>query len=87
MTADSDAPIPPVFMHSSTMMHLRVFLMLLVMASKSKGFRLIKSITCVIARHVAIDVAYVHCKPATVLCQVIHTAISASTLAFILSGS
>lgn len=46
MTAEREAPMPPVFMHSSTMMHLRVFLMLFVMVSKSNGFRLIRSITC-----------------------------------------
>ena len=45
MTAEREAPMPPVFMHSSTMMHLRVFLTLLVMASRSKGFKLIKSMT------------------------------------------
>ena len=46
--ADSEAPIPPVFMHSSTMMQFRVFLMLLLMVSMSKGFRLIRSITCAV---------------------------------------
>ena len=46
MTAEREAPMPPVFMHSSTMMHFRVFLMLFVMVSRSKGFRLIRSITC-----------------------------------------
>lgn len=45
MTAEREAPMPPVFMHSSTMIHLRVFLTLLVMASRSKGFKLIKSMT------------------------------------------
>ena len=44
--ADSEAPMPPVFMHSSTMIQFRVFLMLLLMVSMSKGFRLIRSITC-----------------------------------------
>lgn len=46
ITAERDAPMPPVFMHSSTMMHLRVFFMLFVMVSRSKGFRLIRSTTC-----------------------------------------
>ena len=45
MMADREAPMPPVFMHSSTMMALRVFLMLLLMVSMSKGFKLIRSIT------------------------------------------
>ena len=45
--ADSEAPMPPVFMHSSTMIQFRVFLMLLLMVSMSNGFRLIRSITCV----------------------------------------
>lgn len=44
--ADREAPMPPVFMHSSTMMACLVFLMLLLMVSMSKGFRLIKSMTC-----------------------------------------
>ena len=44
--ADSEAPMPPVFMHSSTMMACRVFLMLLLMVSMSKGFKLIRSMTC-----------------------------------------
>ena len=46
MMADREAPMPPVFMHSSTTMAWRVFLILLLMASMSKGFRLIRSITC-----------------------------------------
>ena len=41
--------MPPVFMHSSTMMTRLVFCTLLVMASMSKGFRLMRSITC---RHI-----------------------------------
>lgn len=31
--ADSEAPMPPVFKHSSTIMAFRVFLMLLLMSS------------------------------------------------------
>ena len=46
MLADRDAPMPPVFMHSSTMMTRRVLRTLRVMASMSKGFKLIRSITC-----------------------------------------
>lgn len=46
ITADREAPMPPVFMHSSTMMALRVFFTLLLMVSMSKGFRLIRSTTC-----------------------------------------
>ena len=45
MTADSEAPMPPVFMHSSTMMTLRVLRTLLVMVSMSNGFRLMRSMT------------------------------------------
>lgn len=46
ITADREAPMPPVFMHSSTMMALRVFFTLLLIVSMSKGFRLIRSTTC-----------------------------------------
>ena len=46
MVAEREAPMPPVFMHSSTMMTRFVFCTLVVMASMSKGFRLIRSITC-----------------------------------------
>ena len=46
MLAESEAPMPPVFMHSSTMITRRVLRTLAVIASMSKGFRLIRSITC-----------------------------------------
>lgn len=46
MVAESEAPMPPVFMHSSTMMTRLVLCTLLVIASMSKGFRLMRSITC-----------------------------------------
>ena len=46
MTEDSEAPMPPVFMHSSTMITRLVFFTLLLMVAMSKGFREIRSITC-----------------------------------------
>ena len=44
--ADSEAPMPPVFMHSSTMITCFVFITLLLMVSMSNGLRLIRSMTC-----------------------------------------
>lgn len=46
MTADRDAPMPPVFMHSSTISTRRVFFTDAAIVAMSKGFRLMRSMTC-----------------------------------------
>ena len=50
ITEDSEAPMPPVFMHSSTMITRDVFFTLSLIVFMSNGFSEMRSITCAPAR-------------------------------------